>query len=155
MGKPLIQRRKDIKAKMIERIENASITEPKLNPTVIGKKTKRDKFKPPFIWLIIDENIENESFNISEKWTTIVRVLAIIKDHNPVEGKDRAETLAIEAASAIQYNGPDNDRTLDGLVRIVSKTAFISGEDQVIDQDPTLWGSVMVLQMDFTNKEVI
>lgn len=154
MAIPLLQRRKDIKAKLIERVENAVLDET-ITGVVIGKKTKRDRFNPPFIWLFIDEAIEDESVQIAEEWIVTVRIVGIIKEHDPLQGKEKAETLTIQAASAIQFKGIDEDRTLDSLVRDIVKTAFVSGEDEILDQDPTLWGSAMVLEMRFINKEVI
>ena len=146
-----------VKAKIEERLLNATLSEP-INGVVIGERTKKHKVKPPMIWIVLmPAGITDESFALSEFWRWRLLVISVIKEFDPAEGKTRAENLALSASGKpFLYNdaGTEEDRSLGGLVDDIVRIRWEPAHERIMDQDPSLFGSAVELELRFQNQEV-
>lgn len=153
----LVENLNAIKAKIEDRLLNATLSE-SIDSIVIGDKTKKYKVKPPMIWVILmPANLTDESFALAEEWRWRILVISVIKAFDPAEGKMRAENLALSASGKpFLYDdaGVEEDRTLGGLVRDIVRIRWEPAHEQIMDQDPSLFGSAVELELRFINKEV-
>lgn len=156
----LHQRIKDIKVKIAERLNAAnaaSALSETVNDVIIGERAKAHRVQPPILWVYLEPAvIDDMSMALSEDWNLRIIIVSIIKEHDPVTGKERAEQLAITAASALMKSGGTGniDRTLDSTISTMNRRRFEPGYERVLNQDVTLFGSSFEIELIFCNKEI-
>jgi len=108
----------------IESILTNTEFSPEVKSIIIGGRARIGDSKPPGIWVFFDDcSIEHAGSSISEEWSLRIVVAATYLDTDPEDAKKYSEKLASQASSALIKEG----RTLNGTVRDLVRTGFISG----------------------------
>lgn len=146
-----------INDKIVERVTNGDYGTITLNEVIIGKKARSNRMKPPLVWIVPDRSpMDDIGESINELLRLRYILIGAFSSYDPPEAKAKSEEIALRACLELFKNeaGTDEDRTLDGLVDDIIRTAFIPGHERLTD-DGTLYGAAVEVEVRFQLREEI
>lgn len=145
----LIERMAEIQTELMAIVSAATYPEP-IDKFIIGEKFRMSgRLDKPLLWVLTtDCSLKDQGMSINEYCAWDILLISVVKAHSDSDGKERAEAIALAASKAIIQN-----RTLNGKILDAVRKTFTPAYTQIFEQDESLWGSAVTIELRFVNRE--
>ena len=140
----------DIKTELMSLLTQGVYPE-EIEQFIIGEKFRMSgKIDKPILWVVpLPADTSDDTFANNEYWKWEFAIVSIVKAHDDLDGQPRAEKIALAASMIIIQN-----RTLNGKIKDSIRKSFTPAYDKIINQDESLWGSAVGIELRFFHRDV-